>query len=301
MRSPRSRRPRWRLRLSFLAALLAILTTAFYLRRQQRAYDTIGNRSEFTSSACVAYGPTGTDRHVTVFLDPGHGGPDPGASGTAPDGTVLQEKTYTLAVALDAVPILRQDGFRVAVSRIDDSGVAQPSAGSLIAGVYTPRGEHADIGARVDCANAARAKLLLSIHFNSYSDPTVGGAETLYDPARAFSNQSLRFAELVQKSVLTDLTHKGWPETDRGVQPDTVAGTPALTPQGAAYGHLLELGPALPGWFDHPSEMPGALSESLFLTDPGEAAVIESAKGQQVLAHALAGAIQSYLAGKTGR
>ena len=45
----------------------------------------------------------------------------------------------------------------------------------------------------------------------------------------------------------------------------------ALTSQGAAYGHLMILGPALHGWFDNPSQMPGALCEPLFLTDPGEA------------------------------
>lgn len=296
MRHPAGARRRTR-RLSLFLLVLALLLAllgALYLRRRSSGYDTIGNRSEFTSTACVAYAPTSGDLHTTVFIDPGHGGPDPGASGTAPDGKLLQERTYTLAVAEDALPRLQHDGYRVVLARIDDSAVARLVPGSLAGGVYTAAGEHADIEARVDCANAAGAQVLLSIHFDSYGDPSVGGAETLYDPDRPFSAQSLRFAGLVQQSVLAGLAQHGWQVPDRGVQDDTTAGTPALTPQGAAYGHLLELGPALPGWFDHPSQMPGALSEPLFLTDPGEAAVLDSTAGQEALAAALVYAINQY-------
>ncbi|HLJ68553.1 MAG TPA: N-acetylmuramoyl-L-alanine amidase, partial [Chloroflexota bacterium] len=147
-------------------------------------------------------------------------------------------------------------------------------------------------------ANAAGAQLLLSIHFDAFDDPSVGGVETLYDPSRPFSAANLRFAQLVQSSVLASFAAHGWQVPDRGVQSDTSAGTPALTSQGAAYGHLLLLGPAKPGWFDHPSEMPGALCEPLFLTDPGEATLIESAAGQQALAGAFVDAINRYFQGR---
>ena len=32
----------------------------------------------FSPGACVAFPPTMGNRHLTVFLDAGHGGPDPG-------------------------------------------------------------------------------------------------------------------------------------------------------------------------------------------------------------------------------
>ena len=35
----------------------------------------------FSPGACVAFPPTAGNRHLTVFLDAGHGGPDPGAGG----------------------------------------------------------------------------------------------------------------------------------------------------------------------------------------------------------------------------
>ena len=50
---------------------------------------------------------------VTVFLDPGHGGPETGATGTLPDGTVIQESDLDLDIALRLAAMLRDAGIRV--------------------------------------------------------------------------------------------------------------------------------------------------------------------------------------------
>jgi N-acetylmuramoyl-L-alanine amidase len=262
------------------------------LLRPAGPYDPLGAAGEFSPGACVAVHAT-EGGHPTVFIDPGHGGPDPGATASFQGGPIY-EKTQTLAVALDMVPLLAKAGFRVVLSRTTDASVVALHPSYLNAGLYTIAGEHADLEARIDCANAAHAQLLLSIHFNSYGDPSVGGSETLYDDARPFTPQNQHFASLVQQHVLSGFAAAGWTVPDRGVTPDSAAGTPALTAQGAAYGHLLELGPAQPGWLDHPSTMPGALSESLFLTDPNEAAVITTNRGRRVLAQSLVAAIRAY-------
>jgi N-acetylmuramoyl-L-alanine amidase len=275
----------------------AVVAGYVYLHRNSGP-DHLGDRSLFTPNACLEYTPTGKDRHTTVFLDPGHGGPDPGAAGTAPDGAHLQEKTLTLAVALDMLPRLRHDGFHVALSRITDSAVARIGPGDLSGKLYSPQGEHADIEARIVCANDARAQLLLSVHFDAFGEPTVGGAETTYDPDRPFSAKSARFARLLQSAIIGGFARQGWTLPNRGVISDVSIGTPSITQQAAAYGHLLELGPAQAGWLAHPSTMPGALVEPLFLTDPGEAAVIESTHGQHVLAASLCAAIENYFAGR---
>ncbi|MBF6558499.1 MAG: hypothetical protein IVW52_20610, partial [Acidimicrobiales bacterium] len=42
--------------------------------------------SAFASGACQAFAPTSGDRGLTVFLDAGHGGIDPGGVGTTEAG-----------------------------------------------------------------------------------------------------------------------------------------------------------------------------------------------------------------------
>jgi hypothetical protein len=79
------------------------------------------------------------------------------------------------------------------------------------------------------------------------------------------------------------------------MMPDVGLGAPALDDPAQDYGHLLLLGPAEPGWFSTPSDMPGALIEPLFVTDPFEASIGVSATGQQAMASGIALAVEQYL------
>jgi N-acetylmuramoyl-L-alanine amidase len=232
--------------------------------------------------------------HATVFVDPGHGGVDPGASGTTTDGVTVEEKTLTLATGLDLLVLLRAAGYRVIRARIDDTLLLRPQPGDLAHGTLTITGVHHDLLARVACANAAHATVLVSIHFNAFVNPTVNGAETLYDSARPFRAANLRLALLVQHAVVAQLRAQGWAVPDREVLDDTLAGTPAHSPIDAAYGHLVVLGPAAPGYLDQPSAMPGVVCEPLFVTHPAEADVAASVQGQQAIAQGLTDAITAY-------
>ena len=51
--------------------------------------------SVFATGACQAYPPTSGDRHMTVFLDAGHGGLDPGALGMTESGQSVTEASLT--------------------------------------------------------------------------------------------------------------------------------------------------------------------------------------------------------------
>jgi N-acetylmuramoyl-L-alanine amidase len=243
---------------------------------------------------CLAFGPLQGNRRQTVFVDPGHGGVDAGASGTTSAGMTVYEKNLTLATGLDLLHDLREDGFRVVMSRVDDRLLIRPSPSQVSGGVLTAAGYYDNLKARIACANAAHAEALIAIHFNAIADPSVGGAETLYDNARLFSKENIRLATLVQRSVLAALHADGWDVPDRGIIDDLAAGTPAHTARGAAYGHLLELGPAAKGWLDHPSAMPGVLVEPLFLTRPSEADIAASTRGQQAIARGLALAVRLF-------
>jgi N-acetylmuramoyl-L-alanine amidase len=229
-----------------------------------------------------------------VYVDPGHGGVDHGATGTTTAGVTVEEKTLTLATGLDLLALLRSAGYRVVLSRIDDTLLLRPQPGDLVHGHLTVTGIHHDLLARVACANAAQANVLIDLHFNAFHNPRVNGAETLYDSARPFRAANLRLALLVQHAVVAQLRARGWAVPDRGVLDDTLAGTPALSPADAAYGHLVVLGPAAPGYLDQPSAMPGVLCEPLFVTHPAEADVAASVQGQQAIAQGLTHAITAF-------
>ena len=247
----------------------------------------------------VVWPPTARRRHWPVAITPTPASTwskTSGTSGTTGTGATIYEKDLTLATALDLLPLLRNDGYRVVMSRIDDRLLIQDTTANISGGILTTAGEHNDIATRIACANAAHADALVSIHFDAFSDPTVGGTETIHDSARPFSAANLRLATLAQQDVLAQFRAAGWAVPDRGVQDDSVVGTPAYTSEAVAYGHLLELGPAASGWLAHPTTMPGILIEPLFLTDPAEADVASSAQGQQEIARGLDAALDSFFA-----
>jgi len=92
-----------------------------------------------------------------IVIDPGHGGRDTGTIGS----TGLREKDVTLDVARHLARLV-EDGMdsEVVLTREGDDTVRLSSRGEI--------------------ANEARADLFLSIHVNSYRNPSVAGTETFY-------------------------------------------------------------------------------------------------------------------------
>jgi hypothetical protein len=62
------------------------------------------------------------------------------------------------------------------------------------------------------------------------------------------------------------------------------------------YNHLLLLGPAMRGFFSTPAQMPGAVIEPLYVTDPFEGSIADSVMDQQVIASGIASAIERFVA-----
>jgi len=239
------------------------------------------------AGACMSFG----SGRKTVFIDPGHGGLDPGVVGVAGGRQVL-EKDVTLGVATRLASLLGADGYRVVLSRTGDSSVAKLSASDSVAGAMTGSAVHRDLVTRTLCANVASASVLVSIHFDAFDDPTVGGTETFYNSVRPFAAENKRLAADLQSAVVAAMG-----TDDRGVWTDDQLAAPTLTASGGRYGHLIELGPAAAGWVDNPSQMPGALIEPMFLTNPAEARVASDPAGQLRVAVALRGGLQKYFTG----
>jgi N-acetylmuramoyl-L-alanine amidase len=246
----------------------------------------------FSPGACMAYPPTSGNRHETVFLDAGHGGIDPGAVGSTQSGATIEESTINLPIELDTMALLRAQGYRVVVSRTQDTSVTLLTPADTSGSELTVQGAFNDVTARDVCANMAGANLLIGIYMNAGYEGSAG-CVTGYDADRPFSAGNLKLATLLQADVLGAMNAQGWAIPDGGVQSDTGLGS-ALTAQAEAYGHLLLLGPAEAGYFSTPSLMPGALIEPLFLTDPFEGTIAASSHGQEVIAGGIAQAVSQY-------
>jgi N-acetylmuramoyl-L-alanine amidase len=243
------------------------------------------------SGTCISYPASSAQAGRTVFIDAGHGGLDPGVVGSAGGKQVL-EKDAALGVANRLGALLRADGYGVVMARTQDSSVTRLGASDSITGALTNSAEHRDLVTRVACANAAAATVLVSIHFDGFNDPAVGGTETFYDSARPFAATSKRLAADLQAGLVAGLG-----TSDRGVWTDDQLAAPALTPSGDSYGHLIELGPASAGWVDDPSQMPGALVEPLFITNPAEARTATDPAGQQRIAEAMEAGLVKFFSG----
>jgi N-acetylmuramoyl-L-alanine amidase len=95
-----------------------------------------------------------------IVLDPGHGGIDPG---TENKRLGVNEKTFTLDIALRLVKLLEPAGWRVLLIRDKDTELAKDKKTDLLM--------------RDDFANRAKADLFLSIHFNAAPE-AISGVET---------------------------------------------------------------------------------------------------------------------------
>lgn len=246
-----------------------------------------------TAHACIRYSPLRGNQHHIVFLDPGHGGADSGASGLTTGGRRIYEKDVMLAVALAALPMLRDNGYTVVLSRNADTSVTLMTTGDSARGTLTATAARKDAQGRVACANTARAQALIVMHLITYADPAMNGAETIFDSTRPFSTASQRLANLVQQHVLAQFRSAGWPVPDRGVADDRATGRQAAFVP-APIEQLLEIGPSGTGWLHEPSTMPGALTYPLFISHPAEADVATDPKGIQAMATGITAAVGAF-------
>ena len=250
--------------------------------------------SLFSTGSCTMFTPGDESKSETVFIDAGHGGIDPGGLGVTESGAKVSESQVNLPIEMDAMRVLTGEGYRVVVSRTTQTTVLRLGPGTTSGGLLTVAGAQAEIAARDVCANMGHANLLVGIYMNAGYFGNAGSV-TAYDSARPFAAGNERFAALLQSDVLAKLNGAGYEIPDGGVQNDTQLGS-TLSAAGQAYGHLMLLGPADPGYFATPSQMPGALIEPVFITDPFEASVAVSARGQQLIADGIAAAAGQYFA-----
>lgn len=127
-------------------------------------------------------------RDKVVVIDPGHGGPDPGAN----RGNVL-EKDITLAIGLRLGELLNDAGATVIYTRTTDTDLADQGDARL----RTRKAR--DLSQRVKIANDAGADIYLSIHVNGSSGSSWAGAQVFFNPNP--NQDSRRLAWAVQSAM----------------------------------------------------------------------------------------------------
>ena len=197
-----------------------------------------------------------------IVIDPGHGGGNTGAQSVL-DGRF--EKEFTLDWAQRLAPLLRQRGWRVFLTRTDDSELP--------------------LGDRVEFAESHKADLFISLHFNaSAGGSQQSGIETycltpeglpssltrefdddpaLVFPNNAFDTQNLQYAVRLQRAMLEVSG-----TADRGVRRARFMGV-------------------LRG-----QNRPAVLLEGGYLSNRDEARRIENPQFRQQLAEAIARALE---------
>ncbi|MHB1132442.1 MAG: N-acetylmuramoyl-L-alanine amidase family protein [Chloroflexota bacterium] len=223
--------------------------------------------------------PAGPTR--TVVLDPGHAGRWSGATTRLADGRQLLEKDLNLKVGLRTAELLRQAGVKVVLTRTNDGEVAAGRDRTGDGAVTL----NDDLQARVDVANQAGADAFISIHFNG-GNTGFKGTEVFYNANRPFSAQSRALATTIYDRLLAAIRGEGYNPVERGVKRD------AQATGGAPFFILSPAG----GSVVRASQMPSALGEPLFLTEPKEAALLADDAFLTTIAQAYAQGILDYLA-----
>ena len=224
-------------------------------------------------------------RPITIALDPGHGGEDPGAIGHR--GT--REKQVVLAIAKKLKRIIdAEPGMRAMLTRSDD--------------YYVP------LAARVQKARRVEADLFISIHADAFTVPTVRGSSVFALSEHGATSAAASW--LAQKENAADLIGG----VNLGVRDPVLARTLLDLSQAAQISDSLKVGrTVLEGIGNvnllHKSaveqagfavlkapDIPSILVETAFISNPDEELKLRSDRHQARFAESMHDGIRRYFA-----
>lgn len=212
-----------------------------------------------------------------ICIDPGHGGPESGAVNGS-----LKEKDVNLKIALKLARLLEADGHKVVLTR-DSDRAPSATADQAWAGLTQ------DLQRRIDIANAADADLFISIHNNAASSASASGTEVWYSGSRTFGDENKKLAELVQAGMIEEMRAIGYHPKDLGIKDDINFGA-----WSGRTGNIYVLGPGTGSLQHTPTQMPGVLGESLFISNASDARILKSEEGLDAIARGYHDGIVSY-------
>ncbi len=126
-----------------------------------------------------------------IYLDPGHGGKDPGAMYNG-----IMEKDINLEISLKLEKRLSKLGAIVYLTRYDDYDLSV---------IHTNNRKRSDLSRRSNIINKAQPDLFLSIHLNAEDTGLYQGAQAFYSDNNA---KNKKIAELFQADFKNNLNSK---------------------------------------------------------------------------------------------
>jgi N-acetylmuramoyl-L-alanine amidase len=227
---------------------------------------------------------SGRKRMLTIALDPGHGGEDPGASGQ----TGLREKDVVLRIAHRLKALIdAQPNMRAYLTRDDD--------------YFVP------LHVRVQKARRVRADLFVSIHADAWIKPSASGSSVFALSQRGASSAAARW--MANKENAADLIGG----VNLGSHDEQVAKVLLDLSTSAQIHDSLKLGSTLLEEIKKINrlhkddveqagfavlkapDIPSILVETAFISNPNEEALLKSSAHQDKLAMAMFTGIQRYL------
>lgn len=124
-------------------------------------------------------------KKITIVIDPGHGGRDPGKVGV--NGAL--EKDINLEISLKLKKLLEQNNFNVIMTREEDIGLYSETDSNK---------KRTDLNNRINIINSSEAAFAVSIHQNSFGEEYVKGAQAFY---HAESAEGKKLAEILQEQI----------------------------------------------------------------------------------------------------
>ncbi len=229
----------WLVYAAALCATLLMLSAAFGVSR----------------AVSAQAGPVSVYDRGVVIIDAGHGDFDPGC--VAADGT--QEKDINLTIALCLRDIFSAHGYKTVMTRTDDTTMADYGSGHA---------KRTDTLNRAALFDSFADAVTISIHQNSFSDPTQHGTQLFYGVK---NDESPLLAECIMQSVVSVL------------QPDN---TRPLK-QGTSSIYILKN-----------VSSPIVLVECGFMTNPDELALLKDREYCKKIAYCIFCGYEDYLAAR---
>lgn len=134
---------------------------------------------------------------VTVVIDAGHGGIDPGCIGRISKKT---ESELNLIISKKLEKYLLSSGITVIQTRNDSSGLY---------GIYDKGYKKRDMLARKEIIESSKPNLVVSIHMNAFVQSRYRGAQTFYNET---NEESRLLALAIQNNFANNL-----PNSDKGI------------------------------------------------------------------------------------